>query len=228
MQKERKDRLVDCFKAFLFDMDGVLTDSMPCHFEAWRRVFESFGLCVTQEEILRREGEKGMITLENLLAEQGMRLPRAELLKALEEKQRIFRSLVSPALFPGAQELVHELRKEGKLLALVTGTSASEIRANLDAGFVHCFQAVVTGDRVERGKPDPEPYETALRLLRVSRQEALVIENAPYGIESAKRAGVQCIAVATSLPAQYLRGADGVAHDLGELRSLLFRHHHGT
>lgn len=222
MRKGREKRRLDLFKTFLFDMDGVLTDSMPCHFEAWRRIFEKFGIRVSRQEILKREGEKGLITLESLLGRQGLALRTEQLLGILEEKEEIFRSLASPALFPGALELVEELHDAGKHLALVTGTSTTEARANLPDRLLRCFQAVVTGDRVQKGKPDPEPYETALRLLRASRKTALVIENAPYGIRSAKSAGLRCVALATSLPVQYLQEADDIVKDLHELRSFLF------
>ena len=124
------------FHALLFDMDGVITDSMPYHYEAWRRIFERFGVFVSKEEILKREGEKGQVTLETILGEKGLEVSQNEVRKALEDKEEIFRSLARPTLFPGAQELVRTIRDRGKRLALVTGTSAREAETNLPASLL--------------------------------------------------------------------------------------------
>ncbi len=226
MQHDRKGNQeggwrLERFQALLFDMDGVITDSMPCHYEAWRRVFERFGVFVSREEILKREGEKGQITLATILTEKGLEVSQNDVRKALEEKEEIFQSLARPALFPGAEELIRGIRRRGKRLALVTGTSTREAEANLPAGLLACFDVLVSGDMVSEGKPHPEPYQRALRLLGTPPEASLVIENAPYGIQSARGAGLRCIAITTSLPAEYLRDADRTVRDLKELRELL-------
>jgi beta-phosphoglucomutase len=203
-------------------MDGVITDSMPYHCEAWRRIFERYGIFVSQEEILKREGERGLVTLETILSEQGHELSQEEIRKALEDKEEIFRSLANPTLFPGADTLVQMIRERGKRLALVTGTSGEEARTNLPSDLLACFDVLVSGDMVTEGKPHPEPYRMALSLIGAKPDESLVIENAPYGIASARRAGLRCIAVTTSLPAKYLQNADKIVRDLEELRGLLF------
>jgi beta-phosphoglucomutase len=216
---------LDRFQAFLFDMDGVITDSMPYHYEAWRRIFEGFGISVSREEILQREGEQGLVTLETILSREGRKLPLEEKKKALEDKEAVFRSLARPTLFPGAEAIVKALRARRKRLALVTGTSRQEAETNLPPSLISCFDVLISGDMVTQGKPHPEPYRTALQRLDASAEDSLVIENAPYGIQSAKRAGLRCIAVTTSLPAEYLWEADQTVQDLEELRSLLFGTH---
>jgi beta-phosphoglucomutase len=210
------------FQAFLFDMDGVITDSMPYHYEAWRRIFEGFGISVSREEILKREGEQGLVTLETILSREGRELPPQAKKKALEDKEVVFRSLARPTLFPGAETIVKALREKGKRLALVTGTSRQESEANLPPSLISCFDVLISGDMVALGKPHPEPYRMALQRLETSAEDSLVIENAPYGIRSAKGAGLRCIAVTTSLPAEYLCEADKTVQDLEELRILLF------
>ena len=222
LAEQNGDWHLDRFQALLFDMDGVITDSMPYHYEAWRRIFEQYGISVSREEILKREGERGLVTLETILSEQGREFSQDEIRKALEDKEEIFRSVAIPTLFPGAEGLIRTIRERGKRLALVTGTSGREARTNLPADLLGCFDVLVSGDMVTEGKPHPEPYRMALGLLGAGPDESLVIENAPYGIESAKRAGLRCIAVTTSLPAVYLQGADKTVRDLEELRGLLF------
>lgn len=209
------------FEAILFDMDGVITDSMPNHCEAWRRVLSGVGVTVSDREILQREGERGMVTLEHFTARAGLSLTRQRLAELLEEKQALFRSLPRPALFPHAEPLILDLSRHGRKLALVTGTSLAEARANLPETLFELFDTVVSGDQVCWGKPDPEPYLRAVNALRVHPRDALVIENAPFGVQSAREAGLCCLAITTSLPAEELKGADRIVADMHELRCLL-------
>jgi len=101
----------------------------------------------------------------------------------------------------GASGLLVDLKKEGYKMALVTGTARREVGHILPTDLLKLFDYTLTGDEVKAGKPDPEPYTRALEALELSSQEAVVIENAPFGITSAKRAGIYCIAVCT-----YFRG----------------------
>lgn len=70
------------------------------------------------------------------------------------------------------------------------------------------FNAIVTGDDIPRAKPYPDPYEIARNSLGLRKEECLIIENAPLGIQSAKAAGIRCAVIATTLPMEYLKGAD--------------------
>ncbi len=213
---------VDRFKAFLFDMDGVITDSMPNHCQAWKRIFEKFQISVSSNEILRREGERGIVTLKTILSENGVSLSTEELSDLLSEKETIFRSLPAPELFPGVEELLLELFQSRKQLALVTGTSLAEAKSYMPPDLFRCFHTVVSGDLVCFGKPDPEPYLRAVNTLLLLPKDCLVIENAPYGVQSAREAGLSCVALATSLPAEHLQGADRIVADMHGLRTLLF------
>jgi len=209
------------FEAILFDMDGVITDSMPNHCAAWRRILSKVGVTVSDHEILQREGERGMVTLENFASRSGLSLTRQQLSELLEEKQALFQSLPRPPLFPGAEQLILDLSRNGRKLALVTGTSLAEARTNLPEDLFKVFDTIVSGDQVCWGKPDPEPYLRAVNALRVHPREALVIENAPFGVQSALEAGLCCVALTTSLPAEELKGAARIVADMHELRSLL-------
>ena len=80
---------------------------------------------------------------------------------------------------------------------------------------------IVAGDSVKHGKPCPDPYLKAAKLLKLFPDDCIVVENAPYGIESAKRAGMYCIAVTTSLPKEYLRKADVAVNSLKEVYALI-------
>jgi len=213
--------MASTYKAVLFDMDGVVVDSMPYHYRAWRKVFRSLGIRLDKMDIYKREGEQGIRSIAAILAEHGMQLSPEQMDDLLQRKEAIFKGMAAHRLFPGVESLVCDLKGEGRLIGLVTGTSRGEIDYVLPGNLIHFFDMVVTGDSVERGKPAPDPYLKAIEGLNISPSEAVVIENAPYGIQSAKEAGAFCIAVTTSLPRKYLRNADVVCGSLKEVRGLL-------
>lgn len=114
---------------------------------------------------------------------------------------------------------IKKYHARGFKLALVTGTSRHEAKKLLPKELWDCFDVTVCGSDVQNGKPHPEPYLKALTKLKVLPKEALVFENAPFGIRSAKAAGLSCIALETSLPASYLTGADAVFSSFKEIES---------
>ena len=204
-------------KGILFDMDGVLVDTMKYHDEAWRATLRSYGLEISKEEIYRREGQKGHHTARDLLVQAGHQPDEEKIQKLIKEKEVHFKKQAKASLFPKALKCVQKLYEEGFSLALVTGSFSSEVKNVLPEEMLKCFNALVTADRVHIGKPHPEPYLLALRELDVSAQDALVIENAPFGIQAAKAAQTACIALATSLPEEYLQEADIVLPGLEDL-----------
>lgn len=188
-------------------MDGVITNTMPDHYRAWRMIFQEAGLAVTRQEIYRREGQPGLDTILEISRERGMRIGKEESLRILRRKERLFSRIVRRRFIPGARRFLSSLKRRGFTLALVTGTSCGEVRRILPEKLWNLFDAVVTGDEVKRGKPHPEPYLQALKRLRIGQRDAVVIENAPFGILSAKRAGLLCLALETSLSREALKAA---------------------
>jgi beta-phosphoglucomutase len=204
-------------KGILFDMDGVLVDSMKYHDEAWRITLRGYGLEISKEEIYRREGQKGHHTARDLLIQAGHQADEEKIQKLIKEKEIHFKKTVKASLFPKALECVQKLYREGFSLAVVTGSFSAEVKNILPDEMLRCFGTSVTADRVQIGKPHPEPYLLALAELGISAQDALVIENAPFGIQAAKAAGAACIALATSLPEAHLQEADMVLPGLEDL-----------
>ncbi|PIQ87954.1 MAG: HAD family hydrolase, partial [Candidatus Omnitrophica bacterium CG11_big_fil_rev_8_21_14_0_20_43_6] len=148
--------------------------------------------------------------------------PTPEVLKAIFSlRQKIFKRYFKRFIFKGAYELLVDLKAGGFLLGLVSGSPLDEIKRILPARLFKLFTSVVAGNQVKNGKPHPEPYLKAARLLKVTPGVCLVIENAPFGITSAKQAGMPCIAVSTSLPKQYLTAADLVVESLGQIPRLI-------
>lgn len=210
-------------RAVIFDMDGVIIDSMPYHFLAWYEALRPHGVRVTCFDVYSKEGERWDKTLQELLTRSGIK-PTKKLLKNIfEARQRIFRKYFRRFVFKGVREFLACLKENGHLLGLVTGTPHWEIKRILPRDIHRLFDCVVSGDSVKKGKPHPDPYLKAAALLRLKPSECLVIENAPYGIESAKAAHMRCVAVATSLPKEYLTKADFVVSDLSEISGLIDR-----
>ncbi len=205
-------------KAVIFDMDGVITDTMPYHFRAWKKIFGRAGISATKCAIYLREGQPGRVTIKEISREQGVPYDEAKARKMLAAKERLFKRTVRRRFVAGSRGFLHYLKREGFRLALVTGTARHEVHHLMPDRLLKMFDAIVTGTDVRHGKPHPEPYLKALKKLGLPASQAVVIENAPFGVHAAKRAGLRCLAVETSLPRKYLQDAQAVFPSFRELR----------
>jgi len=205
-------------KSILFDMDGVITNTMPDHFRSWKEALKAEGICVSYEDIYRREGQPGLSSVHEIFAEYDKPMDDQEAARILENKENVFNKIVRERFIPGARNFLKYVHKKNIRMGLVTGTSRRELLKMLPEKLRRLFSAIVTGDEVENGKPHPEPYRRCLDLLGIHPREAVVIENAPYGIQSAKAAGIVCFALETSLPKVYLSDADAVFSSIRELQ----------
>jgi HAD superfamily hydrolase (TIGR01509 family) len=210
------------FKGALFDMDGVLLDTMGAHVEAWVRAGEELGLAVDEHEVYLREGEKGEISARDFIKAAGLMLTKARVRALLETKERIFGEIArAPKLFPKAEYVLRACRERGLKVALVTGTSRGEWERIFPASLQPLLDASVCGDEVLHGKPNPEPFMTAARLIGLQPRHCFAVENAPYGVRSAKAAGCRVIAVRSYLSDEDLGEADELVDDLAGLATLL-------
>jgi len=200
-------------------MDGVITDTMPCHFKAWKMIFASQGIKVSHEDIYRREGQKGIDSLRELFKENGIPYDQRLGEKLLLEKEKLFKKIFIRKFIPGSKNFIMKYQRKGFKMALVTGTSRQEAQKLLPKDLWDCFDVTVCGSDVQNGKPHPEPYLMALAALKVGPKNALVFENAPFGIRSAKAAGLKCLALESSLPAKYLNQADAIFSSFKEIES---------
>jgi len=204
-------------RAIIFDMDGVIVDSMPYHFIAWYEALRPWGVRVSCFEVYAQEGERWETTLKGLLKREKIKPTRKVLSAIFRLRQKVFKRYFKRHIFHGAYELLEELKKQGFMLGLVTGSPLNEVKRILPAKLRGLFTAIVAGNQVKNGKPHPEPYLRAAGLLGLEPRACLVIENAPLGIISAKRAGMPCIAISTSLPKEYLSNADIVVNRLDQI-----------
>jgi beta-phosphoglucomutase len=205
-------------KAVIFDMDGVITDTMPYHFNAWKRIFKKEGFKVSECEIYLREGQPGNITVKEIFGQHGVPFDEDRAKRILAEKEKLFKKILRRRFIHGSRPFLHFLKASCFNLALVTGTARHEAERILPRALRDLFDVMITGNDVKKGKPHPEPYLTALKKLQLKPKDAVVIENAPFGIRSAKHAKLACLALETSLPKKYLKGADLVIHSFKQLR----------
>ncbi|MDD5044666.1 MAG: HAD family phosphatase [Candidatus Omnitrophica bacterium] len=213
---KRADNLY--IKAIIFDMDGVITNTMPYHFDAWKTSLAKRGIEVNCYDVYKREGQRGKETIKEICREHRSDLSRAEQDKVLSEKERIFNATVKIKFIKGSRPFLRKLKNRGFFLSIVTGTSRKEVKKILPKNIYDLFDVIITADEVSYGKPHPEPFLLALNNLGIAKKDAVVIENAPFGIESAKKAGLYCIAIETSLPGKFLKGADRVFRSIAQLQ----------
>lgn len=211
--------------AVMFDLDGVLYDSLPHYVEAWTEAFKTVGISVSPDEVYRHEGRLGFETVARIAEEHGQRVPnKRQTEDILEARDRILARLGPPTVMPGARELVSAVVDSGVKLAVVTGSSRVDIRSQLERDFSPSFDAVtlISGLSPIAGKPAPEPYLSAIRELAVHPLTTVVIENAPLGLTAAARAGCYVVGVNTGVLSESVllsAGARVVFSSCGDLAS---------
>ena len=205
-------------KAIIFDMDGVITNTMPDHYKAWHVVLMRHGVKANHHDIYSREGQKGLQSVEEIFARYGKAFNRPLGFKILKEKERLFKKIVKRRFIVGSRSFIKQMHEKGFVLGLVTGTARHELNRILPKNIYSLFKTIVTGSDVHNGKPHPEPFMRCLRQLNLKANDAIVIENAPLGIASAKAAGLKCLALQTSLTSRFLKNADGIYKTINEMQ----------
>ena len=186
-------------RAVLWDMDGTILDSAGEHWTAWKEILEAEGRPVAYEEFRRSFGQRNDLILRGIF---GPGLSDEEIDRIGSAKEARYRKLVRSrgvSFLPGVKLWLGRFRERGWLQAVASSAPRENIRTVLDglcaAGF---FAAVVSAEDVSRGKPDPQVFLRAAERLGVSPSDCLVIEDAPAGIEAARRAGMKSVGVLNS------------------------------
>lgn len=220
-------------RAILFDFDGVLADTESLHFEAYRDLLLQEKISLTKEEYYSEFlGLDDRGCFRAVCEKAGRSLPPQKLKEMVKQKNIRILQLIenSSLLLPHVREVLSSLR-EPYYLAIVSGALRNEILAILKKeGIDPCFRVIVSADEIRRGKPDPEGFLAALRLLNRDHvpeselllpEECLVVEDSPWGIEAARRAGMISVAVTNSYKKEDLKVADRVISSLSDLQAVL-------
>ena len=215
-----------CPKAVLFDMDGVLINSMPNHAIAWQRSMASFGINMSKEDAYATEGARGVDTIKKMVkAQQGRDIDEEESQRMYDEKTRQFGMLPKPKIMDYALQLQEKIYQAGLQICIVTGSGQRPLINRLLEEFPRVTrERLVTAYDVKKGKPLPDPYLAGMKKCGVMPWETIVVENAPLGVMSGVASNAFTIAVNTGpLPDSVLwdAGADIVLANLKEVSEFL-------
>lgn len=206
-------------RAVIFDMDGVLTDSEPLINEAAVAMFRERGVAVAPEDFLPFVGTGENRYIGGVAERHGVSL---DIEAAKRRTYEIYLALVPANLhaFPGAVECVQRCQSAGLKVAVASSADRVKIDANLEKiGLPPAeWDALVSAEDVVHKKPAPDIFLAAARKLQVEPAECVVIEDAVNGVQAAKAAGMRCLAVAQSFPADRLTQADRVLSGIGDIR----------
>lgn len=196
-------------RAVIFDMDGVLVNSEPLINAAAVAMFKEKGLPVQPEDFLPFVGAGEDRYIGGVAERYGFAL---DIPSAKKRTYEIYLDLVASQLqaFPGVPELILACRDTGLLIAVASSSDEIKVRASLEKiGFPPTFwDAVITGNDVKNKKPAPDIFLSAAERLGADAYECVVVEDAVHGVQAALAAGMRCVAVAQSFPADALRDAD--------------------
>lgn len=190
-----------CPKAVLFDMDGVLYDSMPNHAVAWQTSMATFGIRMTASDAYATEGARGVDTIRCMVKrQQGRDIDETEAQRMYDEKTRVFHQMPEAKVMPGVRELMSKIKSSGLTIGVVTGSGQRPLINRLLNDFSEFVgeQNITTAYDVKRGKPNPDPYLMGLQKAgSLHPWQAIVVENAPLGVKAGVAAQIFTVAVNT-------------------------------
>ena len=186
-------------RVVLFDMDGVLYDSMPNHAIAWQESMAKFGIHMTADDAYQTEGARGVDTIRQMVRLQQHRdIDEAEAQKMYDLKSQTFHSLPEAPVMPGILSLMRQIHENDIQCGVVTGSGQRPLinRILKDFGDYVDESNITTAYDVKRGKPNPDPYLAGLQKAgNLKPWEGIVVENAPLGVKAGVTAGCFTIAV---------------------------------
>ena len=216
-------------KAAMFDMDGVLFDSMRNHAKCWHETMAHFGLDLPEWEAYMHEGRTGAGTINIVsMRQRGHEATEEEIQKIYQYKSNLFNQCPKAERMPGAYELLVKVKASGVVPMVVTGSGQVTLLERLNRNFPDIFreELMVTAFDVKYGKPNPEPYLMGMEKYKrnggdekADPNNFVVVENAPLGVQAGVAAGVFTIAVNTGpLPDEALlsQGANLLFHSMQE------------
>lgn len=207
-------------KAIIFDMDGVLIDSIHVHFLGWKKAVSSFGRTYTLAHFNKQHGKSNKDIAKAICHDLRLDVSPKEL---GELKHKISRSMLSKIkLFPGVITTLISLNRRGIALGLATASNRSTTDAIWDKfGFERYFKVRVCSDDVKRAKPAPDLFLLCAKRLGIRPENCLVLEDSYLGIEAAKRCGMMSVGITNTYPARMLSAADKIIIRITELNTII-------
>jgi beta-phosphoglucomutase len=215
-------------KAVIFDFDGVISDSEPCHFAAYNRILADFGIQISRQEYYAEYlGFTDYELLEDIKERYKTDFKGTSIEQLVERKAEVFQELIRQTdhLIDGIAELISELKENNMKVAINSGATAADIKIMLAGSVIeNSFDIIVSADDITKSKPDPQGYRLALKKLNavsdslISAKQCVVIEDSHWGIISAKKAGMHVIAVTNSYTADELKDAEMIINSVRQLK----------
>jgi len=199
-------------RALIFDMDGTIVDNMSFHTQAWIAFFERRGKTIDPDQFFRdTAGRQGKEIIRHYV---GQDLSDDDIMALTHEKEVLYREMYGPhrRTIDGFDAFIDTARSRGFKLAVATSASPGSARFVLDEmGLRERFDEVVIGTvDVPRGKPHPDVFLKAADRCDVTPANSIVFEDAPLGVEAARRAGMRAVVLTTTLPASAFADYDNV------------------
>jgi beta-phosphoglucomutase len=212
------------YKAILFDFDGVIANTMDANYAAWDTAASSVGIpFMDKQTYFLMEG----MSPKDFHAILWNRYGKEKADKTLAKKEEIFLQIKDhSSLYPGVNSILSDFWGYGNIfLGLVTGGSSDRISEIIQEQqkIRRYFGVVITAEDTTRHKPFPDPYQSAARNLVLKPSDCIVVENSPFGIQSAKRAGMDCVALITTLEREYLSQADYIFENINQFHKWVIK-----
>lgn len=209
-------------KGILWDMDGVLVDTGEYHFQAWATVLSEYGIDFSRQFFRDTFGMNNAGVLGTLLGDD---LTPQLLTELSDRKEVAFREAVKGQVqpLPGVVDWLERLQRAGYRQGIASSAPPENIDALVDELELRpYFQAVISGVNMP-GKPEPHLFLEVANRLGVTPERCIVVEDAVAGVEAAIRAGMKCVALTTTNPAEALEAADVVVERLSDLPVNMFQ-----
>src|SRR6185436_5111185 len=186
-------------------MDGVLIDAMPFHAEAFQKAFrEIVKIDIDKRNVFLLEGMPGPLLIREIFKRNNLESPDEKLVENISNRKKgLFEELQRAGAFPGVKELIESLNCKNCLTAVVSGASRKEVESLLEQNNLSKFDLIISSEDLEEGKPNPQPFIMSLSKLKLNPSEALAVENAPLGVESAVKANIEYIVTLNNTPLEF-------------------------
>lgn len=222
----------------IFDFDGIILDSEPLHFQAWKTTVNRLGIALDYNEYIENyTGQRDRDMIPRLLSDKKVKLSASEMEALVQTKineyKKITQTMTEPPMVPDFDRFLSDLHQRFTNIGICSGSYRPDIDNALVAlqkgRFKPYFKTIVTAEDIQEGKPSPEGYLLAAKRLERQPEHCVVIEDSPQGIKAARAAGMLVIGMLTSFSRERLSEADILVENYQELiafsksRSYLFK-----
>ncbi len=205
-------------RLILFDLDGTLIKSMKLHFLSWKEVLKNFNININETDYYPLEGMSLDKITQFFFDKNNIKYNERIVSSIVKKKKEIYLSKVNKIkLYPFVEKTLVKIKEKNFYLGLVTSSHSIQVNHSLPKKLIKLFDVIISGDVVTNNKPHPEPFLMASKKLNIGYDNCLVIENAPLGIISAKKAKMRCIAITNTNNRFILKDADFIIDNFQDL-----------